>query len=82
MVDSLEENIEEAEINVNEGERFLKKASKYKVAAYPLAGAMLGSCIGGPIGLVAGLKIGGLAALGCGILGKSIKLFQYCSYII
>ncbi|EFN71021.1 Syntaxin-17 [Camponotus floridanus] len=48
---------------------YLGIASKYKVAAYPIAGAMLGTCIGGPIGLLAGMKIGGLAALSCGILG-------------
>lgn len=70
MVDNMEDNIEETQINVNEGARYLRKASAYKVAAYPIAGAMLGTCIGGPIGLIAGLKIGGLAAVGCGILGK------------
>ncbi|XP_071560998.1 syntaxin-17 isoform X2 [Temnothorax nylanderi] len=69
MVDNMEDNIEETQINVNEGAKYLQKASRYKVAAYPLAGAMLGTCIGGPIGLLAGLKIGGLAAVGCGILG-------------
>lgn len=70
MVDNMEDNIEEAQINVNEGTRSLQKASAYKLAAYPIAGAMLGTCLGGPIGLIAGLKIGGLAAMGCGILGK------------
>ncbi|KMQ88129.1 syntaxin-17 isoform x2 [Lasius niger] len=70
MVDNMEENIEETQINVNEGTRYLEVASKYKVAAYPIAGAMLGTCIGGPIGLLAGMKIGGLAALSCGILDK------------
>ncbi|XP_072742874.1 syntaxin-17 [Anoplolepis gracilipes] len=69
MVDNMEENIEETQINVNEGTKYLQVASKYKVAAYPIAGAMLGTCIGGPIGLLAGMKIGGLAALSCGILG-------------
>ncbi|XP_011168450.1 syntaxin-17 [Solenopsis invicta] len=69
MVDSMEGNIEEAQINVNDGSRYLQKASACSVVTYPLAGAMLGTCIGGPIGLIAGLKIGGLAAVGCGILG-------------
>ncbi|XP_070167723.1 syntaxin-17 [Polyergus mexicanus] len=69
MVDNMEENIEETQINVNEGTRYLQVASKYKVAAYPIAGAMIGTCIGGPIGLLAGMKIGGFAALSCGILG-------------
>lgn len=70
MVDNMEDNIEETQINVNEGARYLQKASAYKVAAYPIAGAVLGTCLGGPIGLIAGLKIGGLAAMSCGILGK------------
>ncbi|KAG5325017.1 STX17 protein, partial [Pseudoatta argentina] len=69
MVDNMEDNIEETQTNVNEGAKYLQKAAAYKVAAYPLAGAMIGTCIGGPIGLIAGLKIGGLAAVGCGILG-------------
>ena len=37
---------------------------------YPIAGAVLGSCLGGPVGLLAGVKIGGLAAVGGGIFGK------------
>ena len=37
---------------------------------YPMAGAVLGSCLGGPVGLLAGVKIGGLAAVGGGIFGK------------
>lgn len=70
MVDNMEEDFEEIQVNVNEGAKYLQKASAYKVAVYPIAGAMLGTCIGGPIGLLAGLKIGSLAAVGCGILGK------------
>ncbi|XP_035728674.1 syntaxin-17-like [Vespa mandarinia] len=66
---NIENNIEETQINVNEGTKFLVKASKYKAVTYPLAGALIGTCVGGPIGLFAGLKIGGLTALGCGILG-------------
>ena len=40
------------------------------VQIYPLAGAFLGSCLGGPVGFLAGVKIGGLAAVGGGILGE------------
>ncbi|XP_015182082.1 PREDICTED: syntaxin-17 isoform X2 [Polistes dominula] len=65
----IETNIEETQINVNEGAKFLVTASRYKAVTYPLAGAIIGTCVGGPIGLFAGLKIGGLTALGCGILG-------------
>ncbi|XP_061929807.1 syntaxin-17 [Apis cerana] len=69
LVNSAEDDIVETNINVKEGEKFLEKAARYKVAMYPLAGAVIGSCIGGPIGLLAGLKVGGLTAIGCGILG-------------
>ena len=51
----------------------LRKASKYKVMMYPLAGALIGTCVAGPIGLFAGLKIGGLSAVGGGLLGKSLN---------
>ncbi|XP_003705674.1 syntaxin 17 [Megachile rotundata] len=69
LVNSAEDGIEETHVNVKEGEKFLAKAARYKVAMYPVAGAVLGTCIGGPVGLIAGLKVGGLTALGCGILG-------------
>ncbi|XP_015604453.1 syntaxin-17 [Cephus cinctus] len=68
-VNEIENNVEVAEVNVEKGTKFLEKAAKYKVAAYPLAGALIGTCVGGPIGLIAGIKLGGLTALGCGVLG-------------
>ena len=36
-----------------------------------MAGALLGTCLGGPVGLLAGVKIGGLAAIGGSVFGKS-----------
>ncbi|XP_048515675.1 syntaxin-17 isoform X2 [Athalia rosae] len=69
QVNRIEEDIEETEVNVIEGTRFLDKAARYKTAVYPLAGALVGTCLGGPVGLVAGLKFGGLTAIGCGLLG-------------
>lgn len=42
---------------------------RLKAVAYPATGALLGGIIGGPIGLLAGAKIGGLTALGCAIAG-------------
>lgn len=68
-VQIIAENAEEALENVQMGERNLRKALTYKKAMYPVMGALLGTCVGGPIGLVAGLKAGGLAAVGCGLLG-------------
>ena len=37
---------------------------------YPMAGAVLGSCIGAPVAILAGIKIGGLATLSGIIFGK------------
>jgi len=80
MVDEIEENVEIAQENVNEGERILSKAAKLKTALYPLTGALIGTCIGGPIGLVAGLKFGSMAAIGGTVLGytggKVVKKWQ------
>ena len=44
---------------------------------YPMAGAILGTCLGGPVGFLAGVKIGGLAAVGGSIFGR---LFNICNY--
>jgi syntaxin 17 len=69
-VDEVEHNTVEAAENVKEGASFLAKAARYKAVAYPVAGAVIGGCLGGPVGLLAGIKVGGLAALGCGFIGK------------
>lgn len=69
LVNSAEDDIEQTDVNVKQGEKFLAKAARYKTAMYPVAGAVIGTCIGGPVGLIAGLKVGGLTAIGCGLLG-------------
>ena len=43
--------------------------SSLPMAGLPLAGAMFGLCLGGPVGLLAGVKLGGVTALGGSILG-------------
>ncbi|XP_026464011.1 syntaxin-17-like isoform X2 [Ctenocephalides felis] len=68
-VNVVENNIENAQENINQGARHLALAAKFKPAFYPLAGAVIGTCVGGPIGLIAGFKVGGAAAMGCGVLG-------------
>lgn len=68
-IEKIENNVEETQVNVHEGRRFLQKALKYKTMTYPVAGAVLGACMGGPIGLIAGIKLGGLSAACGGILG-------------
>ncbi|KAK3083062.1 hypothetical protein FSP39_012925 [Pinctada imbricata] len=68
-IDRIEDNIEKAHENVRSGVTNLSKASKYKAAAFPVAGALLGTVIGGPVGFLAGLKIGSVAAIGGGAAG-------------
>ncbi|XP_075212693.1 syntaxin 17 [Lycorma delicatula] len=68
-VTRVESNTEVAHEHVVEGNKHLAQASRLKVASYPLTGALIGTCVGGPVGFVAGLKVGGLAALTCSILG-------------
>ena len=45
------------------------QASTLKTAALPVGGAIIGVCLGGPVGLYAGLKVGTVAALGGSALG-------------
>ncbi|KAM9309262.1 syntaxin-17 isoform 1-T2 [Pholidichthys leucotaenia] len=69
-IDSIEDNVNTAAANVEEGTRSLGKAVGYKLAVLPVAGALLGGVIGGPLGLLAGFKAAGVAAaLGGGALG-------------
>ncbi|KAM6968065.1 syntaxin-17 [Aplochiton taeniatus] len=69
-IDSIEDNVNAAVANVEEGTQSLGKAVGYKLAVLPLAGAVLGGVLGGPLGLLAGFKAAGVAAaLGGGALG-------------
>ncbi|XP_029776949.1 syntaxin-17 [Suricata suricatta] len=69
-IDSIEDHVSRAAVNVEEGTKNLGKAAKYKLAALPVAGALIGGVVGGPIGLLAGFKVAGIAAaLGGGVLG-------------
>ncbi|XP_040818688.1 syntaxin-17 [Ochotona curzoniae] len=69
-IDSIADHVNTAAVNVEEGTKNLGKAAKYKLAALPVAGALIGGVVGGPIGLLAGFKMAGIAAaLGGGVLG-------------
>ncbi|KAK2723438.1 hypothetical protein QYM36_001942 [Artemia franciscana] len=69
-VDSVENNISIAQMNVDSGLRNVESAAKMQVAAFPIAGAVIGSCVGGPVGLLVGAKVGGLVAVGGAVVGE------------
>lgn len=68
-IDRIEDNIDKAHSEVQKGAFELGKASKFKTAVFPIAGAVIGTVVAGPVGLFAGAKIG--AALGLGIGGTA-----------
>ncbi|XP_063055737.1 syntaxin-17 [Engraulis encrasicolus] len=69
-IDSIEDNVSVAAANVEEGARSLGKAASSSLAVLPMAGALVGGVLGGPLGLMAGFKLAGVAtALGGGIIG-------------
>lgn len=69
MVDKIEENVEVTQIEVEEGTKHLQQALSYKKTMYPLVGGLVGACMLGPVGLIAGLKAGSAASLCGGICG-------------
>ncbi|KAM9307687.1 syntaxin-17 [Gastrophryne carolinensis] len=69
-IDSIEDHVNTAAVNVEEGTKNLGKALSYKLSVLPAAGALIGGIVGGPIGLLAGFKVAGVAAaVGGGLLG-------------
>ncbi|XP_073404737.1 syntaxin-17-like [Dendrobates tinctorius] len=69
-IDSIEDHVNAAAGNVEEGTKNLEKALTYKLSLLPAAGALIGGIVGGPIGLMAGFKVAGIAtAIGGGLLG-------------
>ncbi|XP_006635799.2 syntaxin-17 isoform X1 [Lepisosteus oculatus] len=69
-IDSIEDHVNTAAANVQEGSRSLGQAARYKMAMLPVAGAVIGGVVGGPLGLLAGFKVAGVAAaVSGGLLG-------------
>ena len=67
MLETLDE-LEETK-DINTGANQWSNSSSAPMASLPFAGAVFGLCLGGPVGLMAGAKIGGVAAIGGSIIG-------------
>ncbi len=68
-IDTIERNVDETQVNVETGALSLRQALNYKILNTSAGGAFIGTCIGGPLGLMAGAKIGALCGVGSGIIG-------------
>ncbi|XP_050546600.1 syntaxin-17 isoform X3 [Daktulosphaira vitifoliae] len=68
-VNQIEMHVESTQENVEQAEQSLRKAAKLKKMSYPLIGAVIGSCVGGPLGCLAGIKVGVVATVTCFALG-------------
>lgn len=77
-MNKIEDNIEASNIQVVAAEKELAQVvRKVKGSMYPVVGALLGSFVGGPLGFVAGLKIGTLTAITGSIIGKHFYKYSY-----
>lgn len=68
-VDDIAEAVESTGNNVDAGLKHLVYTHRSSYKVYPVTCAAVGTMIGGPVGLVAGAKLGALAALCCAVLG-------------
>lgn len=63
MTDSILDNVERTQVEVQAGQRDLQRAVRSKQAKYPLVAALVGSlAAGGPVGVAAGSAVAGVAA--------------------
>jgi len=68
-IDHAQTNINTAHSSALEGERQLRKASRYKAFGLVMAGGLTGAAVGGPLGAMVGLKTGLSVGVGAGLLG-------------
>ncbi|KAF8777510.1 Syntaxin-17 like protein [Argiope bruennichi] len=69
-IDNIQSNIVETHENVRIGTSYLKKASLLKAATFPIAGAVVGGILLGPVGALAGFKL--LGSVACMAGGSAI----------
>ena len=59
-------------VKTTKGTSATRTAPSGSLAGIPMAGAVLvGACLGGPVGLLAGIKIGAFVGLGGSLMGYS-----------
>ena len=76
-VDTIESNIEHAQVNVHEATHEIGRAAKIQGMLLPAVGAVVGGVVGGPVGMLAGFKAATLlTAVGGGVIG-----YKATSYI-
>lgn len=68
-IDSIERNVSETEVQIESGSLNLRRALDYKILSTSAGGAIIGSLVGGPVGFVAGAKIGAVCSVGTGLIG-------------
>ena len=68
-IDTIEKNVTEAHSNVEAGALSLRQSLNYKILNTAAGGALIGTCLGGPVGFIAGAKLGAIFGVGSGILG-------------
>lgn len=69
VTDRIEENIDSAQTSVLNGTKNMITVSNVKNVMLPLTGALIGTAVGGPLGLMVGYKVGAAAAFGGGAVG-------------
>lgn len=68
-IDSIERNVNETEVRIESGSLSLRQALNYKILTTSAGGALIGSLVGGPVGFIAGAKIGAACSVGTGLIG-------------
>eukprot|EP00051_Salpingoeca_urceolata_P033480 m.20851 g.20851 ORF g.20851 m.20851 type:complete len:319 (+) comp6290_c1_seq1:60-1016(+) len=65
----VEDGMDDAAVNTHKATEQLIKSNRLKAASYPMAGALIGGAILGPVGLAAGFKLGAAftAMIGMGL---------------
>lgn len=76
-IDAIENNVVETKGHIDSGAANLTVALRYKAISGATSGALIGSLVAGPVGFIAGAKIGAVFGLGGSFFGYILgKLFS------